>query len=186
MEMSFREALESGEWIDPSYRREYDEAIIGCALKIQKYNTHAMASAEEMREAFEDITGRDLDISSIVVFPFRCDLGFNVRIGKDVIVNYNCTFLDTAPITIGDHTKIGPDCHLVTAEHPLDHMERRTHNVRRRPITVGEDCWLGANVTILPGVTVGDRCIIGAGSVVTHDVPDDSIYVGNPARPIKE
>ena len=144
----------------------------------------AMTSAEEMRAATSDIIGKRIDDSTMVVFPFRCDLEFNISLEKDVIVNYNCTFLDTVNITIGDHTKIGPDCHLVTAEHPKDHMMRREHLVRGKPITIGEDCWLGANVTVLPGVTIGNRCIIGAGSVVTKDIPNDSVYVGNPAHPI--
>ena len=78
----------------------------------------AMTSVEEMRAATSDIIGKRIDDSTMVVFQFRCDLGFNISLGKDVIVNYNCTFLDNANITIGDYTKIGPDCHLVTAEHP--------------------------------------------------------------------
>ena len=184
MEKSLREALESGEWVDSRYRNEYDAAIFECGMKVQRYNAHAFTSVEEMRSAFGDIISGEMPEGTLVVFPFRCDLGFNVRLGKDVIVNYNCTFLDTAPITVGDHTKIGPDCHLVTAIHPKDFMERRTHKVRGGPIRIGEDCWIGANVTILPGVTVGDRCIIGAGSVVTKDVLADSVYAGNPAHPI--
>ena len=184
MDRKLEETLNAGDWIEGEMLPEYSAEICRCALKIQRYNTTAMASAEDMRDAMADITGSRMDPSSLVLFPFRCDLGFNIRIGKDVLVNYNCTFLDTARITIGDHTKIGPDCHLVTADHPRDHMERRTHKVRGLPITIGVDCWLGANVTVLPGVTIGDRSIIGAGSVVTHDVPSDSIYAGNPAHPI--
>ncbi|MBP5394517.1 MAG: hypothetical protein J6Y18_01220 [Candidatus Methanomethylophilaceae archaeon] len=121
MENSLRKALDSGEWIDSKYRMEYDAAIFECGMKVQRYNATPMTSIGEMRGAFEDITQQKLDAGSLVVFPFRCDLGFNVHIGKDVIVNYNCTFLDTASITIGDHSKIGPDCHLVTAVHPKDH-----------------------------------------------------------------
>ena len=184
MAKTFREALDSGEWIGPEFREEYDSAILECGLKVQRYNCTAMTSVKEMRDAFSDISGKGIPEDSVVIFPFRCDLGFNISIGRDVLVNYNCTFLDTAKISIGDHTKIGPDCHLVTAVHPKDHMERRTHIVRGAPITIGEDCWLGANVTVLPGVRIGDRCIIGAGSVVTKDVPDDSVWAGNPARPI--
>ena len=185
MARSLGDVLESGDWIGPECKKEYDERIFECALKVQRYNSSAMTSAEEMKNAFEDITGEELADDSLVAFPFRCDLGFNIHLGKDVIVNYNCTFLDTARISVDDHTKIGPDCHFVTATHPKDHLERREHLVKGEPITIGDDCWIGANVTIVPGVTIGDRCIIGAGSVVTKDVPDDSVYAGNPAHPIR-
>lgn len=184
---SLRKTLDSSGWIDSEseVRPEFNDLLVKCSMKIQKYNATVM-NGEEMRKAFEDITDRELDPESLVIFPFRCDLGFNIRLGKNVIVNYNCTFLDTAKITIGNNCKIGPDCHIVTAVHPKDPMGRRKHMVRGEPITIGEDCWLGANVTVLPGVTIGDRCIIGAGAVVTKDVPDDSTYVGNPAHPIEQ
>lgn len=180
-----RRVLDAGEWIRPDNRQEFDILLRECYLKIQKYNT-SIVPPDKIRDAIEDITGQEQDEGSAIIFPFRCDLGFNIHLGKDVLINYNCTFIDTASITIGDHTKIGPDCHLVTAVHPKDPVERRTHIVRGEPIKVGDDCWLGANVTVLPGVTIGDRCIIGAGSVVTKDVPDDSIYAGDPAHPIDE
>ena len=186
MEKSFREALDAGEWIGPEFREEYDAAILECGLKVQRYNCTAMSSVREMRDAFSDISGKGIPEDSVVIFPFRCDLGFNISVGRDVLVNYNCTFLDTARITVGDHTKIGPDCHRVTAVHRKDFMERRTHKVRGEPIVIGEDCWLGANVTVLPGVRIGNRCIIGAGSVVTKNVPDDSVWVGNPAGSVNK
>lgn len=175
--------MEKGEF-DSDTWAEYNRAILECGLKVQKYNSTAMTSVSEMQDAFADISCSEPDRTSVVIFPFRCDLGFNLHIGRNVLVNYNCTFLDTAPITVGDYTKIGPDCHFVTADHPRDYEERRTRKVRGLPITIGKDCWIGANVTVVPGVSIGDRCIIGAGSVVTHDVPADSVYAGNPAHPI--
>ena len=184
MDSPLRKVLESGGWIDSDCWDEYNAAVTECGRKVHRYNTTPLSSQDEMRAAFSDITGRRIDDSSIVIFPFRCDLGFNIRVGKGVIVNFDCTFLDTAMITIGDHCLIGPGCHLVTAVHPKDYLERRTGRFRGEPIAIGEDSWLGANVTVLPGVTVGKRCIIGAGSVVTKAVPDDSVYAGNPARPI--
>jgi len=184
MATDLKTTLDSGEWIGPEHREEYDSLLLECYLKIQKYNTQPVPP-DKIGAAIEDITGKEQDPRTVVIFPFRCDLGINIDLGKDVIVNYNCTFLDTARITIGDHTKIGPGCNFVTAVHPKDYMERRTHIVRGDPITVGEDCWLGANVTVFPGVKIGDRSIIGAGSVVTKDVPADSIYAGNPAKSIK-
>ncbi len=181
-----KRALDAGEWIDydSELRPAFQSLLTECGFKTQRYNSTVL-SAEGMHSAMEDLMGREMSGDSIVIFPFRCDLGFNIYIGKDVIVNYNCTFLDTSRITIGDHTKIGPGCHLVTADHPRDAMERRKHAVRGIPIVIGEDCWLGANVTVLPGVTIGDRCIIGAGSVVTKDISSDTVSVGNPAHVVK-
>ena len=171
--------------MDDEHLAEYGRATLECARKVMKYNTTAMETPEDLRKAISDIIGTPLDPSSLVLFPFRCDLGFNIVIGKNVTINYNCTFLDTARITIGDNTGIAPDCHFITADHPRDPVERRSRSrVRGLPITIGKDCWIGANATILPGVTIGDRSIIGAGAVVTKDVPPDSVYVGNPARPI--
>ena len=184
MERSLRDVLDSGGWIDSGCWDEYNAAVTECGRKVQRYNATPMQSQDELRAAFCDITGQEIDASTIVIFPFRCDLGFNVHVGKEVIINYDCTFLDTASITVGDHCLIGPGCHLVTAIHPKDYLERRKGIFRGEPIAIGEDSWLGANVTVLPGVTIGKRCIIGAGSVVTKDVPDDSIFAGNPAHPI--
>lgn len=103
-------------------------------------------------------------------------------------MNSNCIWLDTCTITVGDRTLIGPNCSFYSATHPLDY---RIRNGTRgpeagAPITIGEDCWLGGNVTILPGVTIGKGSVVGAGSVVTKDVPPESVVVGNPARVIKK
>ena len=94
--------------------------------------------------------------------------------------------LDGGIITIGSHTKVGPNCQFLTPNHPIDYIERRKLVERCSPITIGEDCWLGGGVTVCPGVTIGDRCIIGAGSVVVKDIPSDSMAVGNPCRVIRK
>lgn len=119
--------------------------------------------------------------SARIMPPFYCDHGHRIRLGEGVFINANCTFLDGGGITVGARTLIGPDCHLYTPQHPLDYLERRKPVERGHAITIGEDCWLGGNVTVCPGVKIGDRCIIGAGSVVTRDIPDDSLAAGNPA-----
>lgn len=96
-------------------------------------------------------------------------------------MNYGCVILDGAFVTIGRHTLIGPHCQLYTPQQPKDHVLRRETKETSHPITIGEDCWLGGNVTVCPGVTIGDRVIVAAGSVVVHDVPDDVLVAGNPA-----
>lgn len=119
--------------------------------------------------------------SSSVIAPFFCDFEFRIRIGEYVVINYGCTLLDCGGITVGDHTLIGPGCRICTPQHPIDFEERRKPVETGLPITIGEDCWLGAGVTVCPGVRIGARSIIGAGSVVVHDIPEDSLAAGNPA-----
>ena len=128
----------------------------------------------------------NMDETSTVLPPFRCDLGFRIKIGRNVTVNQNCTFLDNAPIEIGDNCLIGPDCHFYTPQHPFDYEQRRKPVEKSLPIKIGADTWIGGNVTICPGVTIGERCIVGAGSVVTHDVESDTMVAGNPARVIRK
>ena len=101
--------------------------------------------------------------------------------GEGVFINANCTFLDGGGISIGDHTLIGPNCQLYTPHHPTDYLERRKPVETGKAIRIGDDCWLGGGVIVCPGVTIGNRCIIAAGSVVTRDIPDDSLAAGNPA-----
>ena len=163
------------------YARVLDEVI----EKRRRFNTESLTT-EERRELISDILGYQVHKTTRVVPPFHCDLGTNIKLGKNVLINYDCILLDTALITIGDNTLIGPGSKIVTASHPLEPEKRRDWSVSGKPITIGEDVWLGAGVIIVPGVTVGARSIIGAGSVVTKDVPPDSIAVGNPAKVIRK
>ena len=114
--------------------------------------------------------------------PFYCDHGNRISIGEGSFVNFNGVFLDGGSITIGAHTLIGPNCQLLTPDHPHDYMERRQTIETGLPIRIGDDCWLGGGVIVCPGVTIGNRVIVGAGSVVTHDIPDDVVVAGNPAK----
>ena len=119
--------------------------------------------------------------TSYLIAPFFCDSGFRTQVGEGVVINYNCTFLDSGGITIGNHPLIGPNCQLYTPQHPIDYVERRHPVERGLRIEIGDDCWLGGGVIVCPGVRIGNRCIIAAGSVVTRDIPDDSLAAGNPA-----
>lgn len=116
---------------------------------------------------------------------FRCEFGRNITIGDDFYANYDCVILDGAPVTIGDHVLFGPKVGLYTSNHLFNGAERRTGGCIGKPITIGDNCWLAANVSVAPGVTIGANTIIGAGSVVTHAIPANVIAAGNPCRVLR-
>lgn len=117
--------------------------------------------------------------------PFLCDYGSYITLGRNFFSNFNCKLIDGGQITFGDDVLIGPDCTFVTSVHPTDPERRLAGYQMFRPITVGSNVWFGANVTVCPGVTIGDNCVIGAGSVVAKDIPANSVAVGNPCRVIR-
>ncbi len=116
--------------------------------------------------------------------PFQCDYGANIQLGEKVFFNFGCVVLDVCPVTIGSFTLLGPAVHLYTATHPMDAALRRTHELGK-PITIGSDVWVGGGAIVCPGVTIGARSVIGAGSVVTRDIPEGMLAVGNPCRVIR-
>lgn len=117
---------------------------------------------------------------------FKFDYGWNIHIGDHFYGNYDMTFLDTCPITIGEHCYFGPNVGLYTPIHPLDPVQRDADVEMGAPISIGNSCWLGGRVTVLPGVTIGNNVVVGAGSVVTKSFGDNVVIVGNPARVIKK
>jgi maltose O-acetyltransferase len=120
-----------------------------------------------------------------ILSPFHCDYGYQITIGARSFINFGAVILDSAAVRIGDDVQIGPGAHLVTPNHPLDADERRTGLELASPIVLGDDVWLAARVTVLPGVTIGDGAVIGAGSVVTRDMPARHLCLGSPCRAIR-
>lgn len=118
--------------------------------------------------------------------PFYCDYGSHIHVGDDVFFNFNCVVLDVAEVRIGSGTMFGPAVQIYTATHPISAEERRKGLESGRPISIGSEVWVGGGAVILPGVTIGDRSVIGAGAVVTRDVPADVFAAGNPCRVVKE
>lgn len=135
---------------------------------------------DDYRQVIEELIP-GIPQSTTICPPFHCDHGMGIILGENVFMNYDCIMLDGGYIRIGKHTLIGPHCQFYTPQHPMDYVERREEKETAYPITIGEDCWLGGNVVVCPGVTIGNRCIIAAGSVVTKDIPDDSLAAGVPA-----
>jgi len=118
--------------------------------------------------------------------PFYCDYGYNISTGEKVFFNFNCVVLDVMPVKIGNRTLIGPNVQIYTATHPMDYRERAAGLEFAKPVMIGEDVWIGGSSVICPGVTIGDRSVIGAGSVVTKDIPPDVFAAGNPCRVIRQ
>ena len=118
--------------------------------------------------------------------PFLCDYGYNISVGNNVFINYNCTILDCNTISIGNNVLIGPNVNLYAATHPTDSATRNQGLEYALPISIGNNVWIGGNVCVLPGVSIGDNCVIGTGSIVNKSIPANSIAVGNPCRVIKQ
>ncbi len=181
---SEKEKMLAGELYDPRDRQLAEERSKARQL-LKKLNDTGEDQTKEreriLRELLPD-SGEELWLQP----PFYCDYGTNIRIGDCVFFNFNCTLLDIAPITIGNRTLFGPNVQIYSASHPLSHKIRASGLECGKPVRIGEDVWVGGNVVICPGITIGDRSVIGAGSVVTKNIPCDVVAVGNPCRVIRQ
>ena len=177
--MNAFERMKAGEWADVS-TPEIVEPNNRATRLCRAFNATGTDEPERWRAALRDLLPNAHE-TAVVKPPFICDFGTEIHLGEKVFVNYGCTFLDGADIRIGARTLIGPGCHLYTANHPVAALERRKPIDRYSPVIIGEDCWLGGNCPVIPGVTIGNRVVVAAGSVVTDDVPDDVLVAGNPA-----
>jgi maltose O-acetyltransferase len=149
-----------------------------------RYNASlALPPAERRKLLVERLA--EVGPEAVIRPPFFCDYGTNIALGANVFLNFNCVILDVVRVTIGDGTQIGPLVQILTADHPRDPEVRRSGLEFGRPIRIGRNVWIGGGAMIMPGVTIGDDAIIGAGSVVTRDVATGATVVGNPARPVR-
>ena len=152
---------------------------------LYEFNLLRPSETQQMKEILKGLLGFTDDGDFIINQPFRCDYGSQISIGKRFFANFNFTVLDEAPVTIGDDCFIGPNVSIYTACHSTDPVERNTRQEWAKPVTIGNNVWIGGSVTILPGVTIGDNVTIGAGSVVTLDIPSNTVAVGNPCKVVK-
>jgi maltose O-acetyltransferase len=147
-----------------------------------RYNA-ALASPVSERHALLSERLAHVGAGAVIRPPFFCDFGYNIRLGDGVFLNFNCVILDVVEVSIGDRTQIGPAVQIYAADHPRDAKTRADGLEFGRPVRIGSDVWIGGGAIILPGVSIADGAVIGAGSVVTRNVGADQIVIGNPARP---
>lgn len=148
-----------------------------------KINQTCPTLKQQRQALINELLGRESD--AWIESPFNCDYGYNIKAGKGFYANHGCTVLDCAPVVIGDNCLLAPGVVIATAGHPLDPIERASGEEFAKAITIGNDVWLGANATVCPGVTIGDNVVVGAGSVVTRDLPANTVCAGTPAKPIR-
>lgn len=182
--MTEKEKMVAGMVYDANFDPQLIAERLECKEKCRDYNELRPKDMGRRDELLRRIFGRAGE-NVLVEQPFYCDYGYNISVGRNFFANFNLVVLDEAPVTFGDNVFVAPNCSFYTAGHPIDPRERNKGLEYARPISVGDSVWIGGNVTVLPGVTIGDNCVIGAGSVVVKDIPANSIAAGNPCRVIR-
>lgn len=183
--MSEREKMLNGEWYDANYDQDIvEERKVAQNLCFQLNQTSPM-DATKRQDILEKLFDQKLE-GVEVISPLICDYGTLTHLGRDVFINSNTYFMDGGRITIGNNVFIGPNSGFYTAAHPVDYASRNIGLEKATPIVVGDNVWIGAHVAVMPGVEIGEGCVIGAGSVVTRDIPPNSLVMGTPARIVRE
>lgn len=161
------------------------EMRVECKKLFRKYNETDDSQTEERMEILKELLG-SVGTNPVIEPRFQCEFGKNIHIGDNVYINFGCTILDCAEVTIGNHVLIGPNAGIYAVNHCIDPEERIRGGCFSKPIHIEDYVWIGADVTIVPGVTIGKGSVIGAGSVVVKDIPPNVVAVGNPCRVLHE
>lgn len=181
--MTEKEKMLSGKLYDAS-DPELDADRHRARMLFQKVNQMTDADKEERNKLIYELMGSAGD-GLWIEPPFFCDYGYNIHLGEKVFMNFNCIILDVMEVRMGNNVLLGPNVQIYTATHPMDAKTRAEWLEYAKPITIGNDVWIGGGAIICPGVTIGNGVVVGAGAVVTRDVPDNVFVGGNPARVIK-
>ncbi|MFC7320136.1 sugar O-acetyltransferase [Halobacillus campisalis] len=180
---------EKGKMLAGQLYKAWDEELVHERMRASQilYNFNQSKVTEEHYRAqlLQELLGYSGE-GAYIEPSFQCDYGYNIKVGDGFFANYNCVLLDVCPISIGDRVLFGPNVQVYTATHPLNKNERAIGLEAGRPVTIGDDVWVGGSAVINPGVSIGEGAVIGAGAVVTRDVPPDVFVGGNPAKIIKE
>jgi maltose O-acetyltransferase len=156
-----------------------------CRLVCERFNATSFADTATRRAILSELLG-ELGEDAEVMAPFECDYGYHITVGARTFINYGVVVLDGARVTIGRDVQIGPGVQLLTALHPVDPVERRRGTETAKPVMIGDGAWLATGVIVCPGVTIGADAVVGAGSVVTKDLPAGHLCFGNPCRVIRQ
>lgn len=183
--MTEQEKMLSGELYDANYNKDLQILRLKAKDNCFKYNNIIPSKLNERKEILQEIIGK-IEENCHIEPPFWCDYGFNIELGKNFYSNHNLIILDPAKVKFGNNVFIGPNCGFYTAGHPLDVENRNKGLEYAKPIEIGNNVWFGGNVVVLPGVKIGDNTVIGAGSIVTKDIPANCVAVGNPCKVVKE
>lgn len=182
--MTEKEKRKHGLLYDANNNLELEKELLSCKNLCLKYNKIKSCKYKKQQKVLKKLLGY-IGCDCYIQSPFWCDYGYNIFMGNNFYSNHNCVILDAAEVVFGNNVFVGPNCGFYTAGHPNDYPTRNKGLEYAYPITVGDNVWIGGNVTVLPGVSIGNNVVIGAGSLVNKNIPDNVLAAGNPCKIIK-